>query len=258
MMPPVVGCTLVVTQRMPADKRRLTRMLSLVLISTALLAQTPSPKLVQRIEPAAMVFPVAGAPLSVEIVEERTTKLANGTSKTEVLTSKIYRDGAGRMRTETEVAGANGESMVIVSLLNRPDGFMAILVPAEKGGGRLPLSKKQQSEGGFGFPATGPLITESGKKTSKSESLGKQTIEGIEFKGTRTTTAVDGQPLIVGIEDQWASGELGLCGLMKSSGPDLEITAKIRNLDRHEPDPTLFTPPPDYNIRDLNPHDPAQ
>jgi len=29
-------------------------------------------------------------------------------------------------------------------------------------------------------------------------------------------------------------------------------------MDRIEPDASLFTPPPDYNIRDLNPDDPAQ
>ncbi len=76
-----------------------------------------------------MVLAVAGAPLSVEIVEQRATKLPDGTSKTEVLTSKVYRDGAGRMRTEMEEVGANGESAVIVNLFNKPDGFMAILLP---------------------------------------------------------------------------------------------------------------------------------
>jgi hypothetical protein len=205
-----------------------------------------------------MVLPVAGAPLSVEIVEERTTKLSDGTSKTEVLTSKVYRDGAGRMRIEMDIPGANGESAAIVQLLNRPDGFMAILLPAKKGGGRFLLSKKEQSEGGFAFTTIDPLITAPGKKTSKTESLGKQTIEGIEFGGTRTTTTVDGQPSIIGVQDHWAAGELGLFGLEKSSGPDLESTVKIRNLDRREPDPALFTPPPDYSIRDLNPDDPAQ
>jgi hypothetical protein len=243
---------------MPADKRRLTRMLGLALMCAALLAQTPSPKPVQRIPPVTMVLPVAGAPLSVEIVEERTTKLSDGTSKTEVLTSKVYRDGAGRMRTEMEVAGENGESGAIVNLMNRPDGFMAILVPAEKGGGRFLLSKKQQSEGGFSFTTIDPLIKSPGKKTSKTESLGKQTIEGIEFDGERITTTVADQPSIIGVQDHWVARDLGLFGREKSSGPDLESTAKIHNVDRHDPDPALFTPPPDYDIRDLNPDDPAQ
>ncbi len=98
---------------MDADKHRLTRMISVALISTALFAQTPSPKPAQQIPPVTMVLPVAGAPLSVEIVEERTTKLPDGTSKTEVLTSKVYRDGAGRMRIEMEVPGDSGESEAV-------------------------------------------------------------------------------------------------------------------------------------------------
>jgi hypothetical protein len=238
-------------------------MIAAGLMGTALLAQTPSSKPVQRIPPVTMVLPVAGAPLSVDIVEERTTKLrtgkhSDGTSKTEVLTSKVYRDGAGRMRTEMEIVGDSGESTAIVIIFNKPDGFMAMLVPAEKGGGRFLFSKKQQSEGGFGFTTLDPLITAHGKKTSKTESLGKQTIEGIEFEGERTTTTVDDQPSIVGVQDHWVARDLGLFGLEKSSGPDLESTTTIRNLDRHEPDPALFTPPADYEIRELNPDDPAQ
>ncbi len=69
---------------------------------------------------------------------------------------------------------------------------------------------------------------------------------------------MDGQPSIIGVQDHWVARGLGLFGLEKSSGPDLESTAKIRNLDRHEPDPALFTPPADYAIRDLNPGEPAQ
>jgi len=242
---------------MAADKRRLTRMMLLALMVTAMFAQTPSSKPAQQIPPVTMVLPVAGAPLSVNILEERITNLPDGTSKTEVLTSKVYRDGAGRMRTETQVIGDSGEPVTIIHLFNKPDGFVAILVPAEKAGGRFLLLKKQQSEVGFGFTTIDPLITAPGKKTSKTESLGKQTIEGIEFDGERTTT-VDRQPPVIGVQEHWAARDLGLFGLEKSSGPDLESTAKIRTLDRHEPDPALFTPPADYEIRDLNPDDPAQ
>jgi len=233
-------------------------MIAAGLMGAALFAQTPSPKPVEGISRAAMVLPVLGFPLSVEIVEERTTKLPDGTSKTEVLTSKAYRDSIGRLRTEMDMLDPSGESAHVVQIFNQADGFMAILSPAEKSGGRLLFSKKQQSEGRFGFTTIGPRITAPGKKTTKTESLGKQTIEGIEFEGTRTTTTVDDQPSLIGIYDEWAAGALGLFGLIKSSGPELEITAKIRNLDRHDPDPALFTPPPDYDIRDLNPADPAQ
>jgi hypothetical protein len=208
------------------------------------------------ITPASLVLPVPGAPLSVEIVEERITKLPDGTSKTQVLTSKVYRDSTGRMRTEMDAV--SGESPIIVHIFDQAAGFMAILVPAEKAGGRFLFPKREPStQGVFAFFG-GPLIMVPGKKTTRSESLGKQTIEGIEFEGTRTTTTVDDQPSIIGVQDRWVADGLGLFGLEKSSGPDLEITAKIRNLDRHEPDPELFKIPPSYNIRDLKPDDPAQ
>ena len=228
------------------------------LMGSALFAQPTAPKPVEGITRATMVLPVLGAPLSVEIVEERTTKLPDGTSKTEVLTSKAYRDGGGRSRTEMDMLDPSGESAHVVQIFSQADGFMAVLSPAEKAGGRFLFSKKQQSEGDFGFPTIGPRITAPGKQTTKTESLGKQTIEGIEFEGTRTTTTVDDQPSLIGIYDEWTAGQLGLFGLIKSSGPDLEITAKIRNLDRDDPDPARFTPPADYDIRDLNPDDPAQ
>lgn len=207
---------------------------------------------------ATLVLPVPGAPLAVEIVEERTTKLPDGTSKTEVLTSKVYRDGAGRMRTETEAPAASGESEPIVHIFNQPDGFMAILLTREKGGGRVQFSQKQQSEGGFGFSNPSPLTGVTGKKTSKTESLGKQIIEGVEFEGTRSTTTVYDQPSIIGIEESWAASKLGLFGKLRISDANLEITARIRNVDRHDPDPELFKIPLDYLIQDLKPDDPTQ
>ena len=135
---------------------------------------------------------------------------------------------------------------------------MAILLPLEKGGGRLQFSKKQQSEGGFGFSNPSPLSGVTGKKTWKAEGLGKQTIEGIEFEGTRNTITVENQPSIIGIEETWAADKLGLFGMLKSSDPNLEITAKIRNLDRQDPDPELFKIPPDYLVRDLKSDDTVQ
>jgi hypothetical protein len=52
--------------------------------------------------------------------------------------------------------------------------------------------------------------------------------------------------------------ELGLLGLIKSSGPEGQITAKIRKVDRSAPDPELFKIPPDYFIRELKEYDSKQ
>jgi hypothetical protein len=104
----------------------------------------------------------------------------------------------------------------------------------------------------------GPLVTVPGNKSTESESLGKQTIDGIEYTGNRTTTTSDQQPALVGVEEFWQSQELGLIGLMKSSGPDGQKTAKLRNVDRRTPDPELFKIPASYSVRDLKEADPPQ
>jgi hypothetical protein len=230
-----------------------TRIIVAALISAAaMLAQKPT----QGIERATLVLPMPGTPLSAEITEERTTKLPDGTSKTEVTTSRAYRDGAGRLRTEMDIASPSGGPSTIV-IFSIPDGFMAGLIPAEKMAGRFQFPNEDRSKMGFGFSRPGPLITAPGKRTSKTENLGKQTIDGIEYEGTRTTTTVEDQPSIIGVEEEWTA-PLGLIGLMKSSGPDMQVTAKLHVVDRNDPDPRLFEIPPDYSIRELRWDDPRQ
>jgi hypothetical protein len=230
-------------KKMATDKHGLTRIIACALVAGAGFGQMPV------VQQATMVFPVMGAPLAVEVVQEHATKLPDGTSKTETHISQVYRDASGRMRIEMQFPGPSGEPTTMIQIWNQPDGFMAALVPAEKYGGRLEIPKNGNA--GFGFSQVGPLIKATGKKSEKNESLGTKTIDGIEYEGRRVTTTVDGQPALVAVDESWQSGELGLIGLIHSSGPDQEVTVKIRNLDRHDPDPTLFEIPADYSVVEL-------
>jgi hypothetical protein len=212
------------------------------------LAHPPPPPPRQGRTPPTLVLPVPGTALSAEVVEERVTKASDGTSKTELTTSKVFRDEAGRVREERDLD--NPTSKIIV-IMDRPDGFMALLVPSQRIGGRFPLPKKDFS-GGYSIAFLGdPLIRVPGEKEVKSESLGKQTIDGIEYEGERTTTTSKGQPSLVGIEERWFARDLGLFALMKSAGPDEQSTAKLTKVDRRAPDPALFQIPADYVIQDL-------
>jgi hypothetical protein len=215
--------------------------ISAFLIGTAVLAQNPAPP-GPRFRSVTMVLPVPGAPLSVEIVAEHTVMFADGTSRTIVIPSKVFRDAAGRMRTEID----NGGHVIIQ---NHEDGFLAVLVTKQKTASRVQFPNQTPTPP-FGFSTADLLTRVPGKKSFKSESIGKQTIEGIEFEGERTTTTSEEQPSLVGVEERWMDLELGLLGLIKSSGPDEQMTAKISNLDRHPPDPDLFKIPPDYSIDD--------
>jgi hypothetical protein len=170
--------------------------IGMVLLSATALAQNKTLPM--------LVLPVPGAPLSAEVVEEHTTKLADGTSKTEVNVSKVDRDAAGRLRSEHQL-----DDQRIVTIANQPDGFIVLLVPAEKTGGRLSFPNDKKAGIGFSFPGN-PLISVAGKKSTKTEDLGKQIIDGIEFEGHRTTIMMEDQPSVVGVNEDWENRDLGL------------------------------------------------
>ena len=199
-----------------------------------------------------LVLPVAGAPLAAEIVEERGTRSPDGTFKTaEITTSKVFRDADGRLRTETDIKGSSGESEAIVTIMDRANGFMALLAPSQKMGGRFQFPKQDPSQrAGISFLGN-PLIRIPGEKSFHTETLGSETIDGIEYEGERTTTTLKEQPSVLGEEERWFARDLGLFALMKSSGPDEQSIARLTKVDRHAPDPALFQIPPDYAIQDL-------
>lgn len=96
----------------------------------------------------------------------------------------------------------------------------------------------------------------SGDPRLKLENLGKQVIEGIEVVGTRSTYTIPigeiGNTLpIEVVEETWYSPELQLMVLTKSRDPRSgETSYRLTNLNRSEPDRTLFEVPADYIVRE--------
>jgi hypothetical protein len=89
-----------------------------------------------------------------------------------------------------------------------------------------------------------------------SEDLGTQIIDGMEAHGRRVTRTFppgsqgnDG-PIVV-TEETWNCPELDMIILSKTSDPRSgETITRITDLDRSEPDLSLFQVPPDYTIVD--------
>jgi len=90
------------------------------------------------------------------------------------------------------------------------------------------------------------------KWDTKTEDLGEQSIEGVSAKGTRTITtipagAIGNERPIETIYEKWYSDELQMVVFSKSSDPRFgEQTYRLTNINRSEPDPALFQPPPGY------------
>jgi hypothetical protein len=86
------------------------------------------------------------------------------------------------------------------------------------------------------------------------EDLGTQEMEGLTVHGTRTTMTIptgaqgNDRPIET-VREMWFSKDLNIYVLIKGSDPRSgESTIRTTNIDRSEPDPSLFRVPPDYTI----------
>jgi len=90
---------------------------------------------------------------------------------------------------------------------------------------------------------------------SKSESLGKQVLEGVEVEGQRETATVpagiqgNDQPIST-VTETWTSHDLGgMIVLLKRTDPRMgETTQKLIHVSLTEQAFSLFQPPPDYTV----------
>lgn len=94
-----------------------------------------------------------------------------------------------------------------------------------------------------------------GEENARNESLGKQSIEGIESEGTRKTVEIPAgeigneRPIQI-VFERWYSPELQLVVMTKHSDPRFgETTYRLMNINRSEPAPELFEVPADYTLR---------
>ncbi|HKA22271.1 MAG TPA: hypothetical protein VKN18_28595 [Blastocatellia bacterium] len=111
---------------------------------------------------------------------------------------------------------------------------------------------KVPGPGGFGVMKKDP-------KNTRTDSLGKQTIEGVECEGTRATTTIAAGEIgnelpIEVVFERWYSPELQTVVMTKQSDPRFgENTYRLTNINRSEPPHSLFEVPADYTIQEAGP-----
>lgn len=96
--------------------------------------------------------------------------------------------------------------------------------------------------------------TEEDSKNVKTEDLGTQTVEGVSAKGTRKTITIpagqvgNDQPINI-VNETWYSPELQLTVMSKRNDPRMgETEFRMTNIQRVEPDASLFQAPPGVDI----------
>jgi hypothetical protein len=93
----------------------------------------------------------------------------------------------------------------------------------------------------------------------RTESLGKQMIEGVEAEGTRSTVTIPAgkigneMPILI-ISERWYSPELQLGVMTRHSDPRFgENSYRLTNINRSEPAKMLFEVPSDYTVKEAVP-----
>lgn len=134
---------------------------------------------------------------------------------------------SGELKAATEAAVASGEART-----------------------RTPMGK------GSVWVGAGDSATTWVNKEPKTESLGKQVIEGVEAEGTRSTLTIAageiGNELPIQIvAERWYSPELQQVVMSKQTDPRFgETTYRLTNINRAEPSRSLFELPSDYTVKD--------
>ena len=183
---------------------------------------------------------VQNAPFSAEAVTESSQTLEDGNRITSKMSATIVRDSEGRTRREQR----NSKGMLVVFIHDPVAGVAYVLDPVKKSARKIAV-------------ATGDKAAE--PTDSNGESLGSDLIEGFQADGARTTqsfspgTAGNERPFSTVIE-AWYSRELQAVVLRKATDPRVGQTVyRLVNIQRAEPDRTLFEVPTDYVVRNLAP-----
>ncbi len=231
---------------------------------------------------------VKSAPYSADATSETVHTLADGNRIVNTSKSHVYRDSEGRTRREQSLAAvgpwaAEGPHELVV--INDPVSKTSVIIDPDKKTARKMLSPqvfvervpgpegKVRAEKAFTVAvaadaSTGTVATEdirgprtiqvtvADAKSGKEESLGKRVIEGVECEGTRTTSTIaageiGNERAIDIVSERWFSPELKTVVLSTHSDPRFgETTFRLTNIERIEPDRSLFEMPAGVTIVD--------
>src|SRR5262249_5378062 len=232
---------------------------------------------------------VRGAPYSAEGTTEIVQPLIDGNRIVRQTNASIARDSRGRVRREQTLAAvgavivAGDERTVTISdpasgtsseldarrrlaIRHRTRQFPTDTTTPESGapipGTRKPIPGAEQNNGlffrTFREPGSEPLSPRSPLRepATKTESLGRQTIEGVTAEGTRTTItipagAIGNERAIESVYERWFSRDLRIVVLSHNRDPRFgETTYRLTHIRREEPASWLFEVPSDYHIVD--------
>ena len=199
------------------------------------------------------VATVTGAPYSA--VEVRTSQqvLATGNTIQHQDKTNVYRDAQGRVRRETTRTGPDGQSRTFVSISDPVANTMTELDAKNKTAFTHPAKFPSASQTSSGTaPRTRTGVSDA---NVKRETLAAQSIHGLVASGTRVTRtipagAISNSQSIESVRETWMSDDLKVPLMTKVTDPRMGTTTmELTNVNRSQPDPSLFQVPSDYTVK---------
>jgi hypothetical protein len=207
-----------------------------------------------------MAKPVIGQPYSAVQVSSTKQQLAGGTNITHKGHHFVARDASGRIRVEmriTKAADDQPEEMLVYVIDPEAHTFTTWVtgpaaskeaavakIPAERSNTAKPASSRAGEDN-----RPQPIIT--------TEYLGTDILHGLPVSAFKTTTIVPAgrsgnDAPITKTHEVWTSSDMKL--VMKERWEDPrtgERTISLEKFSRADPDPSLFLPPADYNVKSV-------
>ena len=215
--------------------------------------------------PGAMPFPegpggpderrVEGAPYRAQVGSEHVQTLADGSRIVRRTSGSVARDAAGRTRREQVIERPGGESRRIVFIDDPEANARYVLFPDRKVVhelARRPGGVPAREPGAFARHGAGVRR----QLASKTESLGRQAIGGVDAEGTRETVtipsgAVGNEKALETVSERWYSPDLQVVVLGRRHDPlHGDSTYALTEIVRGEPEAALFEVPAGYTFEE--------
>lgn len=209
---------------------------------------------------------VKGAPFSAVATSETTQTLADGNHINRKTQTNLYRDSLGRFRKEVTLQAigplaASGQPHSFIEISDPVAGTNYVLEPEQRIARQMPgpIGMQIRTKGG---PGGGNVFyrdfkeskKESKEAEAKTESLGIETVGGVNAEGTRTTRTIaageigNEKPITI-ISERWYSPDMQMEVKSTHSDPRFgNTTYMLTNIQRTEPAATLFAVPAGYTI----------
>lgn len=208
---------------------------------------------------------VTGAPFSASFTTSESQTLSDGNQINRNTSGTVARDSEGRTRRDMTLPAIGrfaetGQSTPphVVLINDVVAGKQYVLEPDRKVARAMARPKWKGHNGAAANRAHGPSADATAQARTRpnvtTSSLGTQTIGGVQAEGTLTTRTIpagavgNAKPIVITTE-RWYSAELQTVVMVKRTDPYVGTSEfQLTNIQRTEPESSLFQVPADYTV----------